>query len=292
MSLHLPVLAKEVLEFSKGTGRPVKRYFDGTFGRGGHAKLVDAEFKNLEIVAFDQDLEAVEHANREWQASIAKGTFKILHRNYSEFTDDLGLFDLMLLDLGVSSPQLDQPQRGFSFYDDGPLDMRMNQDQALTAQTIVNEWSEEELTEIFINLGEIRRPQRVVRAIAHDRKQTRFERTKPLADMISRVDGWRSRGHHPATQYFMALRLAVNEELSSIEKALPKLVQALEPGGRLMVITFHSLEDRMVKLAFKSFGEFGGPVNKKVIQASREEQKINPRSRSAKLRVFERGLNL
>lgn len=196
------------------------------------------------------------------------------------------------MDLGVSSPQLDDPERGFSFYHDGPLDMRMDPTQGTSAQEIVNTWTEVGLQRVFMELGEIPRPHRVVKAILQDRREKPFTTTSQLSQLIERVEGWRKKGRHPATQYFLALRLLVNEELDGLKESLPLLMEkALRPGGRLLVITFHSLEDRIVKNIFKDRKDLGVPVNKKVIVPSREEILENPRSRSAKLRVFSRGDN-
>lgn len=290
---HTPVMVKEILEaFAPLRGREGLRYFDGTFGRGGHFRAVQALFDgNLEAVVMDQDQAAVEHATANFQPLVESGKLRVLHGNFSEFSEhSLGLFDMMLLDLGVSSPQLDEAERGFSFYHDGPLDMRMDRDQSLTAETILNTATEEQLNRMFMDLGEVRRPFRVVRAVVHDRRTKAFRTTRELAGLIERVDGWRVKGVHPATQYFMALRLAVNNELGVVADALPAMMKSLKQGGRVAVLTFHSLEDRIVKNLFRDPGAEGRPVNKKVIIATQEECDRNPRARSAKLRVFERGV--
>src|SRR5690606_8030286 len=201
---------------------------------------------------------------------IEKGRMNVVHGSFHDVKKLLPeeRFDLILLDLGVSSPQLDQPERGFSFYHDGPLDMRMDPTTGPTAADIVNTWSEAELNDLFMNYGEIRRPQRVVRAIVQDRKTKPFRRTKELSGLIERVEGWRRKGHHPATTYFLALRMAVNNELQGLDECLTDLMQSLNPGGWLLIITFHSLEDRIIKYAFKE-SELGFPVFKKVIRPSR-----------------------
>lgn len=290
---HTPVMAREILEaFFPLKERASLRYFDGTFGRGGHFRAVSALMgPKLESVVMDQDQEAIRHATESFQPLVDKGQLQIVRGNFSEFSEhDLGQFDMMLLDLGVSSPQLDTASRGFSFYHDGPLDMRMNQDGEVTAETILNTASEDELNRLFQQLGEIRRPYRVVRAVVHDRKTKAFQTTRELAGLIERVDGWRIKGVHPATQYFMALRLAVNNELGVVQDAVPAMMKALKPGGRLAVLTFHSLEDRIVKNIFKDPTAEGRPVNKKVIVPTQEECQRNSRARSAKLRVFEKGV--
>lgn len=309
--LHVPVLLSEVLEMARETKRPVTRFLDGTFGRGGHTRELLKEFSSAQAVALDRDADALAFGEQNFQDYISAGRLKLVRGNYAEASKlNLGLFDFILLDLGVSSPQLDEGHRGFSFYNDGPLDMRMDQRENLTAAQIVNEWDEETLTEIFKNLGEIQRPNRVVEAIVKDRKVQAFETTRQLASMIERVDGWRQKGQHPATRYFMALRMRVNHELEDVETALEGLVDLLNDQGRLAVITFHSLEDRIVKYKLRDLagvrrsddGEDdsenesssssvvvkGKLVNKKVIQPTWNEQKTNPRARSAKLRGFER----
>ena len=286
---HMPVLIKEVLEcFSNNKPNLEPRYFDGTFGRGGHYRALKEMLPQMRAVVMDQDQQAIEYAQLEFQTEVQKNELKIIAANFAEFLDqNLGQFDMMLLDLGVSSPQLDQGERGFSFYHDGPLDMRMDQSRGVTAEYLVNTCSEDELIRIFQEFGEIRKPYRVVRAICHDRKSKAFQSTKELAGLIERVDGWRSKGHHPATLYFMGLRLAVNNELGILQETLPQMMGALKPGGRLAVISFHSLEDRIVKNIFKG-SDLGRQIHKKVIIATQEECDQNPRSRSAKLRVFER----
>ncbi|MEN0058621.1 MAG: 16S rRNA (cytosine(1402)-N(4))-methyltransferase RsmH [Bdellovibrio sp.] len=287
---HYPVLLQEVLAaFYPFRNKPTPRYFDGTFGRGGHYSAVKHTIPQMVATVMDQDLAAVNYAKSQFQTDVQAGQLNVIHGNFSQFSDhNLSNFDMMLLDLGVSSPQLDQAERGFSFYQDGPLDMRMNQQQGLTAEVLVNTATESELIRIFKDFGEVYRPARVVRAIVHDRKEKAFQSTKQLAGLIERVDGWQVKGHHPATKYFMALRLAVNSELEVVATALPRMIQALNPGGRLAVISFHSLEDRIVKNIFREAEAFGRSVYKKVIVPTQEECDINSRSRSAKLRVFER----
>lgn len=293
---HVPVMAQEVLRsfscFEERESDPELRYFDGTFGRGGHYALIRNVFPRLKAVVFDQDLSAVQHAQNQFKTEVQIGDLLVQHANFSQFSSEKwGLFDMMLLDLGVSSPQLDEASRGFSFYHEGPLDMRMNSTQEVTAAMLINETEEQELIRIFQDYGEVRSPFRVVRAIVHDRKTKPFTTTRELAGLIERVEGWRRKGFHPATLFFQGLRLAVNQELESVESALPELIKGLKPGGRLAVITFHSLEDRIVKHVFRN-STLGKPVNKKVIVPAREEEVSNPRSRSAKLRVFERSIEM
>ena len=181
--LHIPVMLKEIMTMFAPLGeRAQLRYFDGTFGRGGHLGALLKAYPLLSAVAMDRDLEAIDYGKTHFAEQISQERLKLVHGNYTDFSNfDLGSFDFMLLDLGVSSPQLDQGQRGFSFYHDGPLDMRMNQTEALTAAEIIQSYSEDELIQLFMDLGEISRPQRAVRAIVHDRKEKPFVSTRDLA---------------------------------------------------------------------------------------------------------------
>lgn len=289
--MHKPVLLNEVITHAKEI--EPRWILDGTFGRGGHTRALLEACPQAKIMVLDQDTAAIEHAGTAFADEIRSGRVIPRHFNFHEVArladkPEQG-FDVILLDLGVSSPQLDQAERGFSFYNDGPLDMRMNPESELTAAEIVNNWSEVELNDLFLNYGEIRRPQRVVRAIVADRKEKPYTTTRELSSLMERIEGWRKKGHHPATNYFLALRMAVNNELSGLEACVPDLMRALSARGRLIIITFHSLEDRIIKYAFREAVELGHPLYKKVIVPSREEEKENPRARSAKLRVFQRG---
>ncbi len=289
--IHIPVLLNEVLElFSPFAGQKNLVYFDGTYGRGGHFKAIFEKFEPAKCYATDQDTQAIDQAKKTWAAEINSGRIEIHHQNFLEFVkaEKAAGIDMVLLDLGVSSPQLDQAQRGFSFNKDGPLDMRMNQKQELTAAKIINEFESEDLFEIFKSYGEVQNPARVIRAIVNDRTTKPFTTTLQLAQLIERVDGWQKKGFHPATQYFMALRLVVNRELQVVEEVIPLLIRQMQDKGRIAIITFHSLEDRLVKNIFKNSAD-GFLVNKKVIVPSENECKINVRARSAKLRVFQKG---
>jgi 16S rRNA (cytosine1402-N4)-methyltransferase len=246
-------------------------------------------FPNVKAVAFDRDPEAIEYGKTTFEKELQDSRLQLVHKQFSDFkTEEFGKFDIMLVDLGVSSPQLDQGQRGFSFYHDGPLDMRMDTSRGPTAAEIIATFSEDDLVLMFQNYGELSKPYRVVEAIVSDRKTKPFTTTRELASLIERVDGWRRKGFHPATQYFMAMRMEVNQELQEVENSMVPLIHGLKSGGRLAVLTFHSLEDRIVKRIFKEREDLGAPVHKKVIQPEWAEQKKNSRARSAKLRIFQR----
>lgn len=291
---HIPVLKEECLEQLVQMQRPPKRYLDLTLGRGGHAATFLHHFPEMKCVGVDQDIQALEQTKIKFAEMNLNDRAEFHHVNFHQWlsyatTNNIPQdFDGILMDLGVSSPQLDDYKRGFSFYNDGPLDMRMDQTKDLKASDIVNEYSEEDLNEIFKKLGEVQNPSRVTREILARREQSPFTTTLELSKLIEAKEGWRKKGSHPATRYFLALRMAVNNELQGLEDCLTEIMSCLSDGGRLLVITFHSLEDRVVKYIFKN-SEIGFPVSKKVIKPSREEILKNPRSRSALLRVFEKG---
>jgi 16S rRNA (cytosine1402-N4)-methyltransferase len=237
------------------------------------------------------------------------GRFELRRGNFSDLADWIALTscDGVLMDLGVSSPQLDRAERGFSFQHDGPLDMRMDDRQQLTAADLINRESAEELARIFWEYGDERDSRRFARAIEHDRAQRRFETTRQLAELIERLVPRYGRKAHPATRVFQALRIAVNDELGSLRQGLTAAVQLLKPGGRLAVITFHSLEDRVVKDYGREKsrdyfypGQVDVPelrqprvpelkwVSRKAVLPTERETTENPRSRSAQLRVMEK----
>lgn len=286
---HIPVLLNEVRELFREVKRPVNNIMDGTFGRGGHTRALLADWPEATVHAFDQDEEAIRSAETAFASEIGQGRLKLYHLNFAHFKEAIVFpLDLILLDLGVSSPQLDQSERGFSFYHDGPLDMRMDQRQKASAAELINSLDEKDLVDIFKIYGEVDRPFKVAREIVHVRKTQAITRTKQLADLIERVDGWQKKGMHPATKYFMALRIKVNRELEVIETVLPDLISALSEGGVLGVISFHSLEDRIVKNLLRDNEMRGTLLPRKAVQATEAESKSNPRSRSAKLRGFRR----
>ena len=295
---HRPVLLKEAVDALavKAGGR----YLDGTFGRGGHSREIVR--RGGEVLGIDRDDAAVA-AGQELGIRVAKGN----HGDLAEIAGANGWrkVDGILLELGVSSPQLDEAERGFSFLRDGPLDMRMDRASGFTAADLVNRESAERLEEIFRDWGEEPRARQVAKAIcrARDERGVRFERTLQLADFIGGLLGRRG-PHHPATRVFQALRMEVNDEMGGLKRALEGGMKVLKPGGRFAIITFESLTDRVVKRFFaahvgrmRSLQQGGEEwvgevprawaVTKKAVVAGAEEQNLNPRSRSAKLRVIE-----
>lgn len=295
--IHKPVLLEPVLQMVKEISIQQALFVDATFGRGGHTREILKVRPDFTILGLDCDAEAIRYGEEHFAHEISQKRLRLVRSNFTKVHDVLKAENVkneavagFLLDLGVSSPQLDEGRRGFSFYHDGPLDMRMDQSLEMTAADIVNDWDEDSLNELFQKYGEVRRPFRVTEKIIDMRKSKRFSSTSELSQLIEKTEGWRKKGHHPATQYFQALRMEVNQELAVIEKILPIILNELSSRGRLLVITFHSLEDRLVKTLLKKFSEEerGILINKKVIQATWEEKKKNPRARSAKLRVFEK----
>lgn len=286
--LHIPVLLSEVL--ASLNPKPGETYLDLTAGYGGHAsRILDVTQNYKGSVLVDRDEFAANYLKREFPSDIT-----IMNEDFYSAVLQLiecgKTFDIILADFGVSSPQLDRKERGFSFKHDGPLDMRMDQSQTLTADEIVNHYSERELADIFTRFGEEKpgRAKLLAREIVHHRP---IRSTKELADII--LGKSRYSKTHPAARVFQAIRIAVNDELGEIEKTLPLLPKLLNQNGRVGIITFHSLEDRLVKDYFKEVSSFGEEselkiITKKPIIAENQELVINPRARSAKLRVATR----
>lgn len=279
---HQPVLAEAVL-----TGlapKPHGYYLDVTVGGGGHSRLLLEAEPTIRLMALDQDPMALEAARHNLEEFGDRVTF--WHGNFADFTPVDQYFDGVLADLGVSSPQLDCPERGFSFRHQGALDMRMNPAQSLTAADLVNHSSERELADIFYHYGEERLSRRIARQIVERRP---FQTTTALADAIAAsVPGKYRHGRiHPATRVFQALRIAVNRELSVLEHLIEVAPSWLVPAGRLAIISFHSLEDRRVKHGLRNHEQLK-VLTKKPITAGSEELQRNPRARSAKLRLAER----
>ena len=283
--LHIPVLLSEVLAILDP--HPGESYLDLTAGYGGHAsKILDVTRQFKDSCLIDRDQFAVEYLKSEFPSEV-----NIMHSDFYSAVLQLiecgKTFDIILADFGVSSPQLDMDSRGFSYHHDGPLDMRMDRRQELTAEKIVNHSSERELADIFIRYGEEKpgRAKLLAREIVHHRP---IKTTKELVDII--ISKSKYSKTHPAARIFQALRIAVNGELDEIAQTLPLLPKVLNKGGRLGIITFHSLEDRLVKDYFKEAASYGEEsqlrlINKKPIVAEKSELGINPRARSAKLRA-------
>ncbi|MEM8610681.1 MAG: 16S rRNA (cytosine(1402)-N(4))-methyltransferase RsmH [Cyanobacteria bacterium P01_H01_bin.105] len=280
--VHQPVLAEDVL--SGLAPKPHGYYLDATVGGGGHSRLILEAEPTIHLMAIDQDPMALEAAQQNLAEFGDRVTF--CHGNFAEFIPSDQGFDGVLADLGVSSPQLDRPERGFSFRNQGALDMRMNPTQSLTAADLVNHSSERELADIFYHYGEERLSRRIARRIVERRP---FQTTTMLADAIaSSVPGKYRHGRiHPATRVFQALRIAVNRELDVLEQLIEIAPNWLNPGGKLAIISFHSLEDRRVKHGLRGHEQLK-VLTKKPIIASDEEIRRNPRARSAKLRLAER----
>ncbi len=286
---HVPVLLSEVL--ASLNPKPNESYLDLTAGYGGHAKsILDVTLNYKDSVLVDRD----EFAINNLRAKFKNQDLKMMNMNFYGAVLQLiecgKTFDLILADFGVSSPQLDNDERGFSYHHDGPLDMRMDRRQDLTAEKIINSWSEYDLANIFVKYGEEKpgRAKMLAREIVTHRPITT---TKQLADLILSKSKY-SRTH-PAARIFQAIRIVVNDELGEIEKTLPLLPKLLNKGGRVGIITFHSLEDRLVKDYFKEATSHGEESElsqeiKKPIIAGPTELVINPRARSAKLRVATR----
>ena len=300
---HRPVLAAETVELL--APRPGALVVDATCGGGGHTELILKA--GADVLALDQDPDAIQQT-REQLAHVG-GRVTLRQANFREadkVLDELGIATIggALLDLGVSSRQLENAQRGFSIMRNGPLDMRMNPYLQLTAADIVNTYSEEQLTQLFRDLGEEPAARRIANLILRMRKIAPLRETLPLAKAIEKVVGRHGR-RHPATQVFQALRMEVNDELGALQEGLRGLTARLEPGARIAVISFHSLEDRIVKNFFRDRSrefvdrpEWPSPkpnpeydlnlITSKPVEPGPEEQRANPRSRSAKLRVAEK----
>ena len=300
---HRPVLAAEVMELL--APQPSSLVVDATCGGGGHTEAILKS--GADVLALDQDPEAIQHATDRlarfgWRVTLRLANF----RHADTVLDELGITTIggALLDLGVSSRQLENAERGFSMMRNGPIDMRMDPRNVLTAADIVNNYSEEQLTRLFRDLGEEPAARRIASLIVKARKSTPFRETLPLARAIEKVVERHGR-RHPATQVFQALRMEVNDELGALTEGLRVLTGRLETGGRIAVITFHSLEDRIVKNFFRDRSrewldrpEWPAPrrnpeydlklITPKPVEPGEDEQRANPRSRSAKLRVAEK----
>ncbi len=305
-SQHITVLLNEAVEalVTDTSGF----YVDGTFGRGGHSGLIlQSLAADGKLLGIDKDLAAIATASARFGSD---SRFAIAHGSFAELAHLVAARGLVgkvtgvLLDLGVAPPQLDEAERGFSFMQDGPLDMRMDQTRGLSAAEWINSASEEDITWVLKEYGEERFAKRMARAIVAERQKVPFTRTKHLAEVIKAANPAWEKGKHPATRAFQAIRIQVNNELGDLDSVLEQALEVLAPGGRLVVISFHSLEDREVK-RFIRRQEQGDPVPKglpirddqlnkrmrslgKAIKASEAEVSANARSRSAVMRVAEK----
>lgn len=282
--IHTPVLLEAVLQYL--SPRPGESYLDVTAGYGGHAKAVLTHTKASDKATLvDRDAEAIAHLKQFEQAGA-----QVVHNDFLGASQDLAKqgkkYDLILADLGVSSLHLNQPDRGFAFMHDGPLDMRMDQSSELSASDVVNSYDETELADLLFINGEERRSRKIASAIVNARP---INSTAELAGIIEKTIGRRGKTH-PATKSFQAIRITVNDELKQVENSLPIWLSMLNPGGRLGVISFHSLEDRLVKQVFTDvsgdrYDSDFRILTKNPVVADDGELAFNPRSRSAKLRV-------
>lgn len=303
---HVTVLLNEAVEYL--ITDPQGFYVDGTFGRGGHSGLILQRLGSSgQLLAIDKDLAAIETARKKF---ADEKRFAIAHASFADLSELIrnknliGKISGVLLDLGVSSPQLDDAERGFSFMQDGPLDMRMDQSRGVSAAEWINTAAEDEISFVLKELGEERFARRMAKAVVQERMKKPFMRTGHLAEVIKVANPAWEKGKHPATRAFQAIRIHINNELGDLESTLAQAVDVLAPGGRLVVISFHSLEDRLVKRFIRQ-QEQGEPLPKglpvrdeqlnrklksigKAIKASDEEVNVNVRSRSAVMRVAEK----
>ncbi len=294
--VHLPVLPVEVLELLRPAGGDL--IVDCTVGAAGHAEaMLAATGGKGRLIGIDLDEKSLVISKQKLdrfgdRVRLFQGSFSDIRDVLAEASETSA--DVVLADLGLSSGQLDDPQRGFSFSSDGPLDMRINRSEDKTAADLIYNLTEKQLADLIFQFGQERFSRRIAHAIVEKRKSEPIERTARLAEIVSRAipaPARRTRrGVHPATRTFMALRIAVNDEMGRLDRLLAVLPEVLSPGGRAGVISFHSLEDRRVKLAFREMKQAGivKLLTKKPITASQQEIEKNPRSRSAKFRVVER----
>ena len=296
---HFPVMVNEVVTFLEPQSEKI--YLDCTFGQGGYSKKI-LDSANCNVLAIDRDLKSKEYAKDLIQKYkkrfiFCNGKFSDLYSLIKE--KKINSFDGIVLDLGISNTQLNDPKRGFSFMHDGPLDMRMDTQNKLTAEIIINEFDEKELSDIFFYYGEERNSKRIARSIAIFRKKRRINSTKVLSEIIQKVNN--NKFKHPATRVFQALRIYINEELNELEGVLNTCMKILNKKSRIIIVAFHSLEDRIVKNFFreKSLKKINNDkkvfeneslkvITKKPLTPSFKEIRSNPRSRSAKLRVAEK----
>ncbi len=286
---HLPVMLNEIDQYllTKDTGY----YVDCTFGGGGHSLYLLNKYNGIKIIAFDQDTDSLKRFNENPELQRFKDRIIFCHDNFRNIEKNLNKLNIpkvngLLADLGVSSKQLDDKTRGFSFNSDDILDMRMNKEQELTAYTVVNTFSKENLQDIFFKYGEEAFSKQIAQKIVEERVKGNIKTCNQLKDIVCKVK-WAKGKINPATKIFQALRIYVNDELGSLQEMLNSITNILNTGARAAILTYHSLEDRIVKQTFKDAKNLK-IINKKVIIATEKEMKENPRSRSAKLRVVEK----
>ena len=286
---HLPVMLNEIDQYliTKDTGY----YVDCTFGGGGHSLYLLNKYNGIKIIAFDQDTDSLKRFNENPELQKFKDRIIFCHDNFRNIEKNLNRLNIpkvngLLADLGVSSKQLDDKTRGFSFNSDDILDMRMNKEQELTAYTVVNTFSKENLQDIFFKYGEESFSKQIAQKIVEERVKGNIKTCNQLKDIVCKVK-WAKGKINPATKIFQALRIYVNDELGSLQEMLDSIANILDNGARAAILTYHSLEDRIVKQTFKDSKSLK-IINKKVIIATEKELKENPRSRSAKLRVVEK----
>lgn len=279
--IHVPVLSRELIAGLAIC--PGGHYLDATVGGGGHSELILQAYPDVKVTALDWDEEAI--ASSKLRLTKYENRIQFSLTNYADFEYKSATYDGIIADLGVSSYHLDTAERGFSFRNTAPLDMRMDRRRDLTAAEVINDWAEKELADIFFKYGEERLSRRIARRIVEDRP---FATTTELAEAIARCvpKQYRYGRIHPATRVFQALRIVVNEELTALETFLNRAPLALVPGGRIAVISFHSLEDRIVKHSLRE-SPLLKVITKKPITAQADELETNVRSRSAKLRIAE-----
>ena len=289
--MHQPVLPKEVIAYL--APKPGEIIIDGTIGLGGHSGLLMEKIQPKgKLIGIDLDCQALAQAQQKLLTNEPIGSLDLFCDNFANIGDIIGKIglkgaDIILLDLGISSYQLDTPERGFSFMNNAPLDMQMSPDNPLSASTVVNDYPEDELIRIFRSYGEERFAKRIAQRIVSSRAKEQIKTTEQLVAIIKKAapSGWKR--IHPATRVFQALRIEVNRELDNLEGFLAGFTRWLNPNGRAGIISFHSLEDRLVKRSFRKYKEEGvlEIITKKPVTPTAEEEKQNPRSRSAKFRV-------
>ncbi len=295
---HKPVLLDLCLEYLRPETSKPHSYLDATFGAGGHCLSFLKKYDIKEAIGLDQDQEAIENSKKVLSENPLGLRIQIIHTNYEKYFADKSneekKFDIILADIGVSSHQFDSVSRGFSFRYESELDMRMDQSKELTAKEVLNTYDEEEIANIFFEYGEEKFSRRISHQIIEQRKIKPFETTKDLENVCFHAYPKKMRHGktHPATKCFQALRIYVNDELGVLERSIPGMIARLKEGGKLGIISFHSLEDRIVKRSFKELYQNDRKNfkihTKRPLIADEQELSENPRSRSAKLRVIQK----